>query len=117
MKKASQRPPSRASLREMPEVDFSKVKLRPNPYAERIAKEGYFLPDGRHIMPLPRRGRPKKGEEPGPTKARSIRFPVQVDAALEKAAKARGLTVHAAVRTAVVAWIGAGEPRQGRGDA
>jgi hypothetical protein len=106
-----ERGPSKASLREIPEADFSKGTWIRNPYAARIAKEGYFLPDGRHIMPLPRRGRPKKGEEPGPTKARSIRFPVQVDAALEKAAKARGLTVHAAVRTAVVAWIGAGEPR------
>ncbi|OFX20424.1 MAG: hypothetical protein A2V77_02770 [Anaeromyxobacter sp. RBG_16_69_14] len=103
MKKVrKQREPSRASLREMPEVDFSKGKVFRNPYAARIAAEGVTFPG---------RGRPKKGEEPGPTKARSIRFPVQVDAALEKAAKARGLTVHAAVRTAVVAWIGAGEPR------
>lgn len=34
------REPSPSSLKEMPEVDFSKAKLRRNPYAERIAKTG-----------------------------------------------------------------------------
>ncbi len=111
MRKASQRPPSRASLREMPEVDFSKATLRRNPYAERIAKEGYFLPDGRHIMPLPRRGRPKKGEEPGPTTLRSVRFPTTIWERVEKKAKAKGLSIHAAIRTAIIEWVSRNEMR------
>lgn len=32
--------PSGASLREMPEVDFSAYRIRKNPYASRIAREG-----------------------------------------------------------------------------
>ncbi len=107
MKRATkQREPSRAALREMPEVDLKDGTWRPNPYAARIAKEGYFLPDGRHIMPLPRQGRPKKGEEPGPSAARSVRLPPQVWNHLEKKAKAKGLTIHGALRVAVVEWIG-----------
>jgi len=47
-----QREPSRASLREMPEVDLKDGRWRPNPYAARIAAEGVILPG---------RGRPKKG--------------------------------------------------------
>ena len=35
-----QRGPSAASLRGIPEIDFSKAKVRRNPYAARIAKEG-----------------------------------------------------------------------------
>ena len=44
MKKATGnklREPARASLREMPEVNFDKAKVRRNPYALRRA--GYFL--------------------------------------------------------------------------
>jgi hypothetical protein len=33
------REPSKASLREIPEIDFSKVKVRSNPWAVRIACE------------------------------------------------------------------------------
>ncbi len=57
-------------------------------------------------MILPGRGRPKKGEGPGPMALRSIRVPVQVLKQVEKRAKAKGLTVHAALRTAIVEWIG-----------
>jgi hypothetical protein len=32
--------PGAASLREMPEVDFSRYRIRKNPYASRIAREG-----------------------------------------------------------------------------
>jgi hypothetical protein len=35
--------PSRASLRAMPELDFRNAK--PNPYAKRIAAEGFSVPD------------------------------------------------------------------------
>jgi len=33
--------PSAASLREMPEIDFSAYRIRRNPYAARIAREGF----------------------------------------------------------------------------
>ncbi len=51
-KRAKSREPSKASLREMPEVDFSKARVRRNPYAARIAEEGIRIQAGR--------GRPKK---------------------------------------------------------
>jgi hypothetical protein len=92
MKKASKpREPSRASLREVPEVDFTTAKVRRNQYAARVAAEGIV-----HVRP----GRPRKGTETGPTEPRSIRFPAQVWALLEKRAKAQGLTLHSALRSA-----------------
>ena len=97
-----QREPSRASLREMPEVDLKDGRWRPNPYAARIAAEGVILPG---------RGRPKKGEEVGPTTPKSVRFPAQVWERLEKSARAKGLSPHAALRTAIIEWIGRNEPR------
>jgi hypothetical protein len=99
MKKAHSktRPPSRASLREMPEVDFKRAKTRRNPYAHRIASEGVSI----HVA----RGRPRKGTETGPTSPRSIRFPDAVWQTLAKRAKAEGITLHAALRTAVLTWV------------
>ncbi len=98
MKKArSHEEPSRAALREMPEVDFESAKVRRNPYAERIAAEGIV-----HVRP----GRPRKGEETGPTIPRSVRFPAPVWRQLEKRAKAEGITLHAALRAAIIAWAG-----------
>jgi hypothetical protein len=60
MKKApgkKHREPSRASLRDMPEVDFAKVKARRNPYASRVAADRISIHVGR--------GRPRKGTETG----------------------------------------------------
>jgi len=91
------REPSRASLREMPEVNSEKAKIRRNPYALRIAAEGISI--------HPRRGRPRKGTETGPTIPRSVRFPDTVWKHLEKRAKAEGIPLHAALRAAVLAWI------------
>jgi len=91
------REPTRVSLREMPEVDFDKAKVRRNRYALRIAKEGISIHAGR--------GRPKKGTETGPTVPRSVRFPARVWRHLEKRAKAQGIPLHAALRAAVMAWI------------
>jgi len=104
MKKASSRKPrepTRASLREMPEVDVDKAKLRRNPHALRIAKEGISIHAGR--------GRPRKGTETGPTVPRSVRFPARVWRHLEKRAKAEGIPLHAALRAAVMAWIQRGD--------
>jgi len=78
--------PSRASLREMPEVNFDKAKVRRNPYALRIAAEGISIHVGR--------GRPRKGTETGPTVPRSVRFPARVWRHLEKRATAQGIPLH-----------------------
>jgi hypothetical protein len=48
MKKARRRSePSKASLREMPEVDFATARVRRNHHAARIAKEGITVQIGR----------------------------------------------------------------------
>jgi hypothetical protein len=79
----------------MPEVDFSKA--RRNPYAARIAKEGVVVQVGR--------GRPKRLLEVGGTRPRSVRFPDAVWKQIEARAKAKGVTVHAALREAILAWL------------
>ena len=89
--------PSKASLREIPELDLSKVKLRRNPYAARIAREGMTVQSGR--------GRPKKVLEVGITYPRSVRFPKPVWDEIEALAKQHGKTVHAVLREAVLTWI------------
>src|SRR5712691_1712632 len=98
MKKATgkkPREPTRVSLREMPEVNFDKARVRRNPYALRIAKEGISIHLGR--------GRPRKGTETGPTIPRSVRFPADVWTHLERRAKEQGMPLHAALRAAVLA--------------
>jgi hypothetical protein len=104
MKKATERlksvkhaEPSAASLKEIPEVDFTKVRVRRNPYAARIAREGITVQVGR--------GRPKKLAEVGGTSPRSVRFPDEVWRVLEARATKRGMTLHAALREAILAWI------------
>ena len=104
MKKASEKrsrtrhaEPSKTSLMEIPEVDFTKARVRHNPYAARIAKEGITVQIGK--------GRPKKLKEVGGTSPRSVRFPEEVWRLLEARAKKKGLTLHAALRQAILAWI------------
>jgi len=99
MKKANRKhqEPSLRSLREMPEIDFAKAKVRRNPYAKRIAAEGITLQVGR--------GRPRTGKEVGPTLPRSVRFPERVWKQLEKRAKQQGIPLHAALRKAVLEWL------------
>ena len=110
MKKASkkQKEPSRASLKEMPEIDFSKARARKNPYAARIAKDGgYWIEvDGeppRFVRTA--EGRPKKGAPAAHSITKSVRFPDEVWKALEKRAKKQGITLHAALRKAIVEWL------------
>jgi hypothetical protein len=67
-----------------------------DPYAARVAAEGIV-----HV----RRGRPKKGAETGPTEPRSIRFPAPMWKLLEERAKAQGLTLHSALRAAIIEWV------------
>lgn len=92
-----EREPSAESLREIPEVDFERAQVRANPYARRIAAEGITLQVGR--------GRPKRGDEIGPTVPRSIRLPANVWKMLEQKAKERGLPLHAVLRAAVLEWL------------
>jgi hypothetical protein len=99
MKKANsrvQREPSKRSLREMPEVDFRKSRVARNPYARRIAAGGLVVQVGR--------GRPRRLLESGGTTPRSVRFPDAIWALLERRAKARKLTLHAALREAILEW-------------
>ena len=96
-KKSKQREPSRASLREIPEIDFSKLRVRRNPYAARIVKKGIVIQVGR--------GRPRKLLEVGGTRPRSVRFPEVVWKRIAARAKAKGMTVHAALREAILAWL------------
>ena len=94
-KRASKtREPSKASLREIPEVDFARARVRRNPYAARIAAEGI------HVS----RGRPTKGTETGPTVPRSVRFPAKLWKEFEAKAKTQGLTLHSALRAAILEW-------------
>jgi hypothetical protein len=124
--------PSAASLREMPEIDFTRYQIRRNPYAPVIAREGISVvhdePSASSLAALPEvapprtrarrnphagrarqaliqlkagRGRPKRGEEIGPTPARSVRLPMTVWEALEEAARVSDTTVHALLRLAV----------------
>ena len=96
-KGGKQREPSRASLRDIPEIDFAKARVRRNPYAARLAKEGITIQVGR--------GRPKKHLEVGGTRPRSVRFPDVVWEQIEARAKAKGMTLHAALREAILAWL------------
>ena len=98
MKKASKRrtsEPSKASLKEIPEVDFSRA--RQNPYAKRIAREGIVVQVGR--------GRPKRLLEVGGTEPRSVRFPPAIWKKLETRARRKGLSLHAALREAILEWL------------
>lgn len=96
MKKVTRaREPSKRSLKEIPEIDFDNVKVRRNPWAGRIAAEGAI-----HVT----RGRPKKGTETGPTVPRSIRFPAPIWKELERRAREEGLTLHSALRAAILDW-------------
>ncbi len=96
-KGSKQREPSRASIRNVPPIDFSKASVRRNPYATRIAKEGIIIQVGR--------GRPKKLLEVGGTRPRSVRFPDVLWKAIEARAKAKGMSLHAALREAILAWL------------
>ncbi len=98
MKKASRatRAPSKRSLLEMPEADFSRG-TRANRFASRIAREGLVVQVGR--------GRPRKVAEVGVTTPRSVRFPQRVWKLLGQRARKQGLTVHAAMRLAILEWM------------
>lgn len=51
-----------------------------------------------------RKGRPKNGEEPVGTVTRTVRMPLDLWTYLEGKAHENGLSLHAAIRTALVEW-------------
>ena len=123
--------PTAKSLREMPEVVFARYRVRRNPYAARIAREGIEIvhagPSAESLAEVPEatftgtvrrnpyasraaeavaklqygRGRPRAGEELGPTPARSLRLPQVAWDALEQEAREKRTTVHALLRELV----------------
>ncbi len=62
-------------------MDLSRAERR-NPYSARLARDGYTV----HV----RRGRPRRGEETGPTVTKSVRLPPEVWARLEGGSARRG---------------------------
>lgn len=99
MKRANKKPtrePSKRSLREIPETDFRKGRVRRNPFARRIATEGLTIQTGR--------GRPRRLLASGATTPRSVRFSDEIWMLLERRARAKGLTLHAALRQAILEW-------------
>ena len=111
MKKASkrQREPSKVSLEEMPEIDFSKAKVhRGRSHALQIEKDGgYWIHvDGEDpIFVRTKMGRPRKGTKSAASTPKSVRFTDEIWKAIEASAKARGITTHAALREAVTEWL------------
>ncbi len=108
-KKKTRREPAAAALREMPEVDFGKAKLRRNPYAKKLAESGIeiSLPGRkpRRLRIQSGKGRPVKAAEVGRTIPRSVRFPDSLWRELEKKAKERGKTLHSVLREAILEWL------------
>ncbi|CAN5750546.1 hypothetical protein BH11MYX2_BH11MYX2_16620 [soil metagenome] len=144
-KRAQQVPPaaepSAASLREMPEVDFSKYRVRRNPFAARVAREGIRIvhhgPSAASLREIPEvdfskarvrpnpyvtraaepaiqygRGRPRRGEEVGSTTVRSLRLPEQTWNVFDAEATARKTTAHALLRELVVQFVTSLPPRR-----
>jgi hypothetical protein len=89
--------PSTTSLKEMPEADFNRVRIRPNRYAASAVEKASRIQYGR--------GRPRKGDENGPTPARTLRLPEPIWKALEQEARERSTTVHALLRELVATYV------------
>ncbi len=134
MKKPKREEPSAASLRELPEVDLERFRVRRNPYASRIAREGRKIvhesPRARSLADMPEpdfdrvhvrrnpyatraaepqlqygRGRPPRGDETGGTSTRSVRLPAAIWRELETLARERHTTVHALLREVIMAFV------------
>ena len=116
MSKATKKRPTRAnsepsaeSLKEMPELDFSKsVRLGRGLHARKIAEAGGYVikPDGEaaHFVQT-RQGRPRKGEPKATTQTKNVRLPPELWATIERVANDNGISLHAAMRQAMVEWL------------
>ena len=100
MKKASKRKrsvePSEASLREIPEIDFSKAVV--------LGRGAVGLRRARALLKATR-GRPKKGTLPDGSSPRSIRFSDAMWRDLERRARRKGVTLHALLREVIAEWL------------
>jgi hypothetical protein len=57
------------------------------------------------VLRAAKRGRPRKGETPAPTRARSIRLPEQAWAEIAREARRLGVTDATLVRAAIAHWL------------
>jgi hypothetical protein len=100
MKKASNKKraaePSTASLREVPEVDFSKAVV--------LGRGEAGLRRARALLKA-RRGRPREGARPDGSSPRSIRFSDAMWRDLERRARRRGIALHALLREVIAEWL------------
>jgi len=80
---------------ELTKADFTRA--RKNPYASRIAKQGYT------VQVVPSTGRPKKDEQPRPTTTCAVRLTEQERKILAKKAAKAKLSLHAYMRKVLLA--------------
>ena len=108
--KRSRAKPSAKSLKEMPEVNFTKsVRLGRGLHARKIAQDGgyYVQPDGEPARFVQtRQGRPKKGQPKATTQTKNVRLPPDLWETIERVANDNGLSLHAAMRQAMLEWLG-----------
>lgn len=99
MKKATKKratEPSAASLRAIPELDFSRVVV--------LGRGAAGLRRARALLKA-RRGRPSKGTRAAGSSPRSVRFTDKTWLELERRAKRRGITLHALLREVIADWL------------
>lgn len=135
--------PTAASLRAIPEIDVARFEIRRNRFAARVQREGIELvhegPSAASLaeilevnlataarrLPASRRlpapvvvqigkGRPRRGDEVGPTTVRSVRLPAAMWRSLEQTARRTKMTVHGVLRTAIVSYLERPAGRSGR---
>ena len=95
-RKTQSREPSVASLRAIPELDFSKAI---------VLGRGAAGLRRAHALLKERRGRPRAGTSPTGSSPRSIRFTDQMWLELERRAKRRRITLHALLREVIADWL------------
>ena len=94
--KQGSREPTRASLRAIPGLDFSK--------AIAFGRGAAGLRRARALLKV-RRGRPPKGLTPEGSSPRSIRFTDAMWRDLERRARRRKMTLHALLREVIADWL------------
>ncbi len=95
-KKGRATEPSRASLRDIPEIDFSNAAV--------LGRGAAGIRKARALLKT-RQGRPKKGTRPDGSSPRSIRFSDPMWHELEQRAKRRGVPLHALLREVIAEWL------------